>query len=854
MRNTLLCLLTLTMLLAGLALSACDAETTHPQKDAAGDTAADDDRAADNSGDEPADGVSAPAVTDEAYLFAGPTGEGAVVLPNGRLISPVGDRVTIKRFPMSLAMNPAGDRLYVATTRTPALFVVDPVTMETLAEAVLSRHFGGMTINSGGTRLYVGGANREVVFVYELAGDTPVLIDEIDAYGYPTDVVLSGDEQTMYVTLAFGKRVKIVDLASGLETGSLNSGYYPYAFAVAESIGRGVVSNWGTRSVSVFDMDDDGRLLADIDVGKNPEGLVLAPDGRSAYVACSDTDDVYKVDLLDLVVTEVIPLYPDEEIGFGAIPTALALTADNQKLLVTASGFNSLDVIDVATGQVQGRIPTEWYPTDVLPHGDTLYVLAAKGTGAGPGNVNDPMPDPLPVAGGKMLGSVEAIEMPDDITLATYTEMVKDNNERTSRFYDDQPNIQSPIPNQPGASSEQIKHVVFILKENKTFDQVLSDVEGVDGDPSLLIYGDHYTPNIHALSREFTVMDNYYSESHESDLGHAWATQVVANDYVEKNWAAPGWTSLTGVEPASIPDSGTVFHHMLENDVTFRVYGEIVGTVVDIEAMAPHIDFNFGFYNMAISDRLKAAEAIREWEAGIFPQFIFIALPNDHSYGTDAGSPTMDYMVADNDAGVGMIVDWIAKSEHWGETAIFITEDDPQSGVDHIDAHRTPFTVISPYAKRGYVCSIHYSMASMWLTIERILGLPPVTNYDRYTAPMYDAFQMEPVLETDFAAIPSNIPYAENPADLPFADYCSRQNWGVPDQVERISEVVWAYMKPGVPYPHHLGVAPSEIEGEDEEAKGAHFAAMKKAYLEYGRANGLFDPEISLVDRPSHPH
>ena len=811
-------------------------------------SSSDDDAGAD---DDDADLVD-PKASDDAYLPAGPMGDGTHILPNGRLISPVGQRITVQRFPMSMVLSPDSSWLYVATTKVAALSVINTLTAKLENQVDLSKHFGGMAINSDGTRLWVGGANREVVYEYILAEGTPVLNRQISAFGYPTDLQISADEQLMYVSLAYGKRVAVIDIDSGLEVGSFSSGYYPYDVAIAEPIDRGIVTNWGTSTVTVFDLSTN-KVLADVPVGKNPEGVIIAPDGKSAYVACSDTDDIYKVDLQNLVTTQIIPLY-DDDTGFGAFPTELALSPDGKTLYVVASGFNSIDVIDIEMGQVIGRIPTEWYPTRVLPLDDMLYVLSGKGTGSGAGNVKDQEPEALPEEGGKLLGSVEIIDIPNADLLSEYTDMVVRNNSRTSRFYEGDVIFDSPIPSVRGEKSDKIKHVVFIMKENKTFDQVMSDIPGVQGDKSLLIFGEHFTPNIHALAKEFALCDNYYSEAHESDMGHSWATGVVANDYVEKNWVASDWQILTGIEPGSIPSSGTVFDKMIKEGIDFRIYGEVTGTLVDLEKFSRYLDFNFGFYNLAVSDRIKAQETIREWEAGIFPEFIFILLPNDHGYGTDPGKPTLEYLIADNDAGTGMLVDWIVKSKYWKDTVVFITQDDPQSGVDHIDAHRTPFTVVSPYAKRGHISSVHYSMASMWLTIELILGMPPLTNYDRFTAPMYDLFQNEQNLETTFSTIPSNVQYAENPDDLPYASYCSRQDWSAPDRVELIGQVVWAYMKPGVPFPNHLSVAPSEreFEEEGEEKNENNYGKLMKAYIDYAKRNNLLIKGRSLVDKELH--
>lgn len=791
-----------------------------------------------------------PVPSDEAYELTGPTDDGRTILPNGRFISPVGQRVTVKRFPLSLALNKSGDRLYVATTKIPSLAIIDTDTMEVVGEAELPKHFGGLALRSDGLKLWIGGGSRQGIYEYDMGGDIPVLARTIPIFGYPIGLTLSADEKTMYVTLAYGKRVAVIDVETATEISSMNTGYYPHTIALAESLGRAVVSNWGVSSVSIFDLDSN-ELLADVEVGKNPEGVVLDQNQELAYVACSDTDDVHVIDLETMTTENVIKLYPDEEYGLGAIPTALAFSENFKQLYVTSSGFNCVEVIDVAGQEVVGRIPTEWYPSAVLPDDETLYVLNGKGIGSGPGNVKDPAPDVLPPEGGKLLGSVQSIPRPDKQTLEEYSEMVAENNSRTTRFYEQGLEFASPIPSERGKPSEQIKHVVFILKENKTFDQVLGDFPGVNADPDLTVFGKPYTPNLHKLSAEFTLCDNYYSESHDSDHGHSWATAAICNDYVEKAWVADNWTVLTGVEPGAMPASGFIFERLIENNISFRVYGEVVGTISNIEKLAPYLNFNYGFYNLAVSDRIKAAEVIREWEAGIFPSFIFILLPNDHTEGTTTGKPTMDYLVADNDAGLGMLVDWVSSSKYWPETTIFITQDDPQSGLDHVDAHRTPFTVVSPYAKRKYVSGVHYSMASMWLTIELILGLPAMTDYDRNTAPMYDLFTTEPNL-APYKALPSNIPYAENEPDAPMSQYCNNQDWGVPDQVERIAEVAWAYMRPGEPFPHYLHVAVAEQEDEDEEREeGRRYRQLLKRFNRYALEKAELNDD-HLVGREKH--
>ena len=793
-----------------------------------------------------------PVPSAEAYLMPGAIGDGRYILPSGRIISPVGEHVTLDRFPMTVIGHPTLDYIYtIYGVANPELTTIDTSEMTIVDTLQLGSHFGGMAINAAGDTLWVGGGNDDVIYELTLTDGMPTLSRSIPAPGYPTDVKLSADEQYLTASFAFGKKVSVFELASGEEQIIMNAGVYAYNVAVAENTDRVICTNWGTWTVSIFRWSD-GALLADLEVGKNPEGVVILPDGETAYVACSDTDEVVEIDLIDLVVNRSIPLYEDTEtMGLGAIATELDLAPDGQTLYVTASGFNSVDVIDTTAGQVIGRIPTEWYPTDVLVRGDDLVVLTGNGI-----SVGDDYPttgDRTTGKGGTYYGSAEVIPIPDAATLTDYTEMVIANNERTSLFYEAGVQFDSPIPSQLGTPSDEIKHIVFILKENKTFDQVLADMPGANGDEGLLVFGDYYTPNLHALAAEFTFSDNYYSESHDSDLGHSWATGVMANDYVEKLFRGDGWLLMTGVEPAAVPASKTVFHKMIEDGISFRVYGEIVGTMSDLNLFAPYMNFNYGFYTHAISDERRAAECIREWEAGIFPQFMFIMLPDDHTEGNTPGAPTVEYFVANNDSGMGMLVDWIVNSEHWPETAIFITQDDPQSGVDHVDPHRTPLVVISPYAKRGHISGVHHSMASLWLTFELLLGMDQVTNYDRFTAPLYDFFTTEQNLTVNYNHIPSNVPYEENPDDLPFAKYCQSENWDVPDQVERISEVIWAKMKPGVPYPWRYALSPEEREDEEEEeAEGQDYRQRMRAYIEYGKKHGLVDPRLDLMKHGLH--
>jgi hypothetical protein len=476
-------------------------------------------------------------------------------------------------------------------------------------------------------------------------------------------------------------------------------------------------------------------------------------------------------------------------------------------------------------------IPTGYYPTTVAldEAQGVLYVANGKGGGI-PGEAG---------WGVNMDGTLQKIALPTPTELAAYTQQVTDNLTRTALYWETM-SFDSPIPIERGTPSTQIKRVVFIMKENKTYDQVFGDRAGTEADPNLVVFGANRTPNAHALADAFTSCDNYYSEANVSLQGHLWSVAMYSNDYTEKGWAASTYREpLTQIEPAATGGKGSIFRHLYDHGVTFRAYGQVL-TLGDLPDLAPYVDYKYGFWNQEVSDEIKAAEVIRELEAGIWPQLLYISLPNDHTYGGDPGKPTPDYYVGDNDAGLGMLVDYISHSPYWHETAIFVIQDDPQSGADHVDPHRSPALVISPWAKKGYNSSVLYSMSSLWMTIEMILGLPPMTVYDEHTSPMYDCFTLNSD-DTAYTGVPNPTPLEFNPDDGPMAALSHEQNWLAPDQVRRLGEIIWTIKKPGVPWPAQLSVDSYDEDEDEEENEAEDYAATVKAMEAHAQTHGLWD-------------
>jgi len=761
---------------------------------------------------------------DSAYLKPGPVGDGKTwVITDGRAVTPVGDMVQVGLFPVDAVFSLDGRFAYVlcAGKKERGVDVVDLETLQVVGQVKKST-FYGIALSADGSKLYFSGADENKVFELGVNGAELTPLREFEVTGYPAGVALSPDGSYLLVCSNLGNRLNKIDLASGDRVAVVGTQVYPYAVAIDPEYNRAYVSNWGSDSVSVVDLGSF-TVVSNIIVGKNPEGIVISPDGSRVYVANSDSDTISVIDAASLSVTRTISIHDDEVKTNGASPTLMDMTSDGKKLYVACAGYNAVYVVSTETGKVLGRIPSAWYPTSarLLPGGDKLLITNAKGLGSGP---NPERTDSAHL----LWGYIQRLDVPSSDTLAEYTQQVIENEKRAARFYEGlATDCIFPVPFRRGQPSIPIKHVVFIMKENKTFDQILGDLEGdYEVDPDLVLFGEDITPNAHALSRMFTQCDNFYSKAEASVQGHMWGTASNCNDYVEKAFLTKNRPPASGVEHAAKPEFGFIFHHLYRNNIPFRVYGQVVGIIGDADIFAPFIDFKYGFWNLSVSDEVKAKEFIREMNAGIFPSFVYMSLPNDHTEGSKPGAPTPRYLVADNDAGLGLIVDAISKSKYWKETVIFVTEDDPQSGADHIDAHRTLMFVISPWAKHGYVSHVLYSMDSMWMTIELLLGVGPMSTYDRYTAPMYDCFTSKPDFST-YDAIPNPLPYEENTGKEPFSAYCATLDFDAPDQIPNMGEILWAMYRPGEPFPKHLSV--DYEPGEDEEEEAEEAAMYKKA-------------------------
>lgn len=598
----------------------------------------------------------------------------------------------------------------------------------------------------------------------------------------------------------------------------------PYQLVLSADGRRLFVSNWSSRSVSVIDTTTS-KVTATISVGVNPNDMVLSRDGR-LFVACAGDNAIYVIDakslaILERLSTTMSPLAPE-----GSTPNALAIDAKRGVLFVANADNNALAVIDIrnrARSAVMGFVPTGWYPSALTVSGGSLYIGASKGEAAyaDPKGPHSPL-----VAAGEATNSIKSLQT-GSISRLTIADLPKllpawTRQAAANSPYNDglltaarPPATPTIIPSAVGAGSP-IKHVIYIIKENRTYDQVLGDLKQGNGDPRLTLFGREVTPNHHALAEQFVLFDNFYADGEVSVDGHSWSNAAYATDFNEKWWPPTyGDHSESERTPAIVPAAGYVWDLARRKGLTYRSYGELGARVSNGGGMtaSPGVD---GLINH-ISQAYHAGE-VRDTElARIFisdfdgferaydspdaeqrlPNLVVMSLPENHTRGTRAGANTPVAMVASNDLALGRIVERVSHSKYWAETAIFVVEDDAQDGADHVDARRTVALAISPYIKRKLVDSTQYSTVSMVRTIELLLGLPPMSQYDAAATPFYAAFGTQPD-PTPYVAEAARVDLeAKNLATAWGAAASAKMNFADVDRapMHLLNEIIWKSVK-----------------------------------------------------------
>lgn len=790
----------------------------------------------------PTTGVCTVTVNADAELTAGDDGAGGFIVPGGERLTRVGRNAALGGFPMRGIAIP-GTRFVVITDgglREETLSVVDVDTLaivdrEDLGSSPAGALFLGLAVSSDGSRLWVSGGGTSEVLAYDVDTATGALTHDAaasfsaaldTATGYVAGLALR-DDGLLAVVLMFGDEVLFWDTTTNTEVRRVpvEETSRPYDVVFTPDGSDVWVSLWANRQVVRIGVGA-GVVEASLETGKNPEGLALSSDGATIAVACSDSDSVVLIDVVSGLATETIWVI-GEDAPRGVAPASVRFGSDGRLYVVNALE-NAIDVFvpDAGSYRRVGAVPTMWHPTDVLPLDDgTLVFINGRDTGTGPNN--EPARDDITSLLG---GSVSVLDPGtwDDAQLAAWEMEIDANNTRMSRFVDVDCGGAAndfPIPRPGEGPSTQIRHVVLIVRENKTYDAYLGDLQNPDGtphgngDPSLTLIPAadiaDILPNTRALALEYAIADNYYSHAEQSVQGHFWTTHGRTTDFVERTWLTSWgrgyWTAPPqGTSEVGSPEEGSVFDFLLRNNITATNYGEVVGT----SALRPDRRYP-GLVYSYLPDIEKADFIAATVQACTLRSFTYVVLPNDHTRGRSPGQLTPESMIADNDEGVGRIVEGISHSTFWPETVIFVIEDDPQDGGDHVDNHRSPLHVISPWVRRGHVSSVHVSEASLFRTLQLILGVAEPHNRSwELAAPLYDMFTSTPDY-SPYDRVARRWPDETNPADgSMMATISESYDWSRPDEQPGLSRLLWRYFHgTDAPWP----VPQEPLAGQDED-------------------------------------
>ena len=785
--------------------------------------------------------AQSPAPAKPKTTWPGITRDGTVLLPNGWSLKPAGKQARLGDFPVQSAVHPSEPVLAVlhAGYGEHEVVTVDMRDGKVIGRVAMPETFSGLVWSKDGKKLYVGGGWDDVVYGFDhadglLSNKITIAFPEplkADGHRGVAGLAISEDGKTLWTANVFGHTLARIDTAgSGKVTGEwrLGKDSFPFGLALDESRNRIYVSLWAEAKVAVVDTKT-GDVKARWSSEEHPNEMLLARGGKVLYVANANRNTVSVFDTeagkaVETIGTAIDPLAPA-----GSTPNALALNPDETILFVANANNNNLAVVNVkelGASAPLGFIPTGWYPTSVRVsrNGKTLYVTNGKGASS---KANRDGPDPLAEGGGDKTreyigglfqGTLSILPLPGPKEMTDYSKTVyeccpvKAVDPLAVNGPAHEPG--NPIPARVGDPSP-ITHCLYIIKENRTYDQVFGDIPGGNGEPSLCLFPESVTPNHHALVREFVLLDNFYVDGEVSADGHEWTMGAYASDYVERTWPLsyrgdrrvpyPAEGALAIARPAG----GYLWDRAAEKKVSYRSYGEFIanGKTADdpattkVKTLIGHFDPKYRSYDLKYPDVKRADRFLEELadfeKSGEMPRLIVMRLPNDHTAGTSPGSPTVTAFLADNDLALGRVVEGLSKSRFWKSLAIFVVEDDAQNGSDHVDAHRTVALAISPFIKRGAVDSTMYSTSSMLRTMELILGLEPMSQFDAAARPMANAFTEKPDL-TPYRCRPARTDLnAKNTATAWGAEVSKRLNLETEDKADDLvfNEIIWKAVK-----------------------------------------------------------
>ena len=766
-----------------------------------------------------------------SLIVVNATAQKVVTLPNGWSLSPAGKSLPLGDLPLNMAVS--SSKKWIAVTNNgqskQSLQLID-VKKEIIVDSIeIAKSWLGLKFSSDEKYLFAGGGNDNWILQYAIINNKLQLKDSIKLGKKwpnkisPAGIDIDDAKHLLYVVTKDDNSLYIIDLLTKSIFQQIKLDGEAYTCLLSTNKKQLYISCWGCDQLIVFNTDNR-KINSQISVGDNPNDICITRDNKFLFVANANDNSVSVINLKESKVVETLTasLFPDAPPG--STSNGLALSNDNKTLFIANADNNCLAVFDVSNpgfSSSKGFIPVGWYPTCVKVIGKKIWVTNGKGFSS---FANPEGPNParkkekvsyqggekekeVQYIGGLFKGSMSIIDMPSEKQLSIYARQVYKNTPYTKeKESGSMVEAGNPIPSKIGDPSP-IKHVFYIVKENRTYDQVLGDVKEGNGDTSLVLFGEKITPNQHKLAKDFVLLDNFYVDGEVSADGHNWSMGAYATDYLEKNWVTSyggrgGSYDAEGNRKVANNKGDFIWGACKKAGVGYRTYGEFIDNrKANISVLDNHFCPYFVGWDLNVTDTARYYQWAQEFDslvaAHALPAFMSLRFPNDHTAGLSKGKPTPFAFAADNDLAVGMFLEHLSNSPVWKESVVFILEDDAQNGPDHVDAHRSPAYVAGPYVKRNFVDHTPYTTSGMLRTIELILGLPPMSQYDAAATPLWRSFTAKPDY-TSFKSLPSNIDLADknlvwNELSQKSATFDFTKEDRIPDM--EFSEVIWRGVK-----------------------------------------------------------
>ncbi len=759
-----------------------------------------------------------------------------VQLPNGWSLSPAGTAMNLSSdLPLNIAISPS--KKYAAITDNGngiegiELIQINPKKL--LSFTKMKAAWVGLQFSNDSKYLYASAANQNMILRFKIINDRLILQDSIvlgkkwpNKIGI-TGIALDDTHSRLFAVTKENNSLYVCNTKTQKIIQQILLSAEAYTCLLNPKKNLLYISLWGGNKVLIFDVKKS-VITDSITTESHPNDMVFTKNGDFLFVANANSNSVSVIDTKKQKVIETLSasLFPNAPTG--STTNGVALSGDDKTLYIANADNNCLSVFNVSqpgSSRSFGFIPTGWYPTCVRVVGNILLVTNGKGFES-MANPYGPQPDnkkikspyqkeitsetkqPVQYIGSLFKGSISFIPIPTLPELEKYSKKVYKNtpyNKNKEALAAGE--FGNPIPQKVGASSP-IKYVFYVIKENRTYDQVLGDMQEGNGDSSLCLFGEKITPNLHALARNFVLLDNFYDDAEVSADGHNWSTAAYATDYVEKTWPTNysnrgGNYDYEGTREIAYPAKGFIWDYCKRAGISYRNYGEFVhdGKEPILPSIIDHFCLGFPDFDLSIQDVYREKIWEHDFDSlvvkNVLPKFSTLRFPDDHTSGMKRGAYTPYAAAADNDLAVGRFIEHISNSPVWKESAIFIVEDDAQNGPDHVDAHRSTAYLISPYVKRNFVDHTMYSTSGLLRTMELILGLPPMSQYDAAAMPLFRSFTAAPDF-TSYATIPPNINIDErNTAWNKLAKESAKFNLAVEDAAPDIpfNEVIWKSIK-----------------------------------------------------------